>query len=194
VSRGGAVAAVVLAAGSGSRFGSTKQLALAHDRPLLRLALESIARTPLGEIVVVLGADAGRVASVLAGLPVRIVVNEHHATGMGSSVAAGIGALPAGTAAAVVALGDQPLPPGVVDALVRRWRDGAAQIVVPSYRGTRGNPVLFDASVFPELESLTGDQGARQLIAAAGERVDLVELDVDLPIDVDTADDLLGLG
>ncbi len=187
------VAAIVLAAGSSTRFGSTKQLAHLAGRPLVRATIESLAHAALDEVVVVVGHDARRVEAALQGLPLRVVVNEDHRAGMGGSIAVGIGSLRPTTHAAIVALGDQPLPAGVLERLIDTWRDGGAAIVVPSYRGTRGNPVLFDASMFPDLRALRREPGARGLIASAEHLVAVVELDRELPIDVDTPADLESL-
>jgi len=186
----GRVAAVVLAAGVGSRFGSTKQLASIDGRALVRVTIESVASPALDAIIVVIGHDAARVAAVLDGLPVSVVVNHDYRSGLGGSIAAGVAALPPATRAAIVALGDQPLPAGVIDALVEAWRARGAAVVVPSYRGSRGNPVLFDATMFAELAGLSGDRGARALIEATARRVEVVEVDLDPPPDVDTGGDL----
>ena len=191
----GRVAAVVLAAGTSARFGSTKQLArLSDGRPLVRATVESLAAGSVDDVVVVIGHDAGRVADALTGLDVRVVMNESYELGMASSVVAGIAALGPDTGAAIVALGDQPLPEGVVDRLIEIWRAHDARIVVPSYRGRRGNPVLFDAEMFADLGRVEGDRGARDLIAMREHQVELAELDIAQPIDVDTPDDLFGVG
>lgn len=184
------VAAIVLAAGSGTRFGSTKQLALLDGRPLIRVAVESILGYDVDEIVVVLGHDADAVRPALQGLPVRVIVNDRFAEGMATSLGAGVAALRAGIGGALVVLGDQPVPAGVVERLIARWRDDAADIVAPAYRGTRGNPVLFDAALFPELTRLRGDRGARDLIDASPARTTIVDFDFAAPPDVDRPADL----
>lgn len=186
------VAVVVLAAGVGSRFGSTKQLAGLGGRPLVRRAVESVLVPAVDDVVVVLGHDATSVERALAGVDVRLVLNERFADGMGTSIGAGIAALPAGTGAAVIALADQPVPRGVIGRLVERWREGA-DIVAPSYRGWRGNPVLFDASLFELLRRIEGDRGARALIESHTAQLAQVELDLPAPLDVDTPADLRAL-
>lgn len=190
MSRDGPVAAVVLAAGRASRFGSTKQLATIGGRPLLRIVVESILDAAIDEVVVVLGHDAERVAATLDGTEVRRVHNERHADGLASSLAAGVGSLAEGTAAALVALGDQPLPHGVVNGLVAAWRAGDRPIVVPVYQGVIGNPVLFDASLFDRLVRLDGDRGARRLIEESPGLVALVRFGFPAPPDIDTPEEL----
>lgn len=189
----GRVAVVVLAAGSASRFGATKQLAALAGRPLVRHAVEAVLESQADEVVVVVGHDAASVERALADLDVRLVVNDRFAEGMGTSIGAGIGALPFDTGAAIIALADQPAPPGVIDRLVERWREGGADVVAPSYRGWRGNPVLFDASQFDALTRIQGDRGARALIESGRTRVARVELDLAPPLDVDTPADLADL-
>ncbi|HUF14224.1 MAG TPA: nucleotidyltransferase family protein [Longimicrobiales bacterium] len=184
------VAAIVLGAGSGTRFGSTKQLALLDGRPLIRVAVESILGYDLDEVVVVLGHDADAIRPALERLPVRIVMNERFAEGLATSLAAGVAALEPGIGAALVVLGDQPVPAGVVERLIARWRDDAGEIVAPAYRGTRGNPVLFDAALFTKLTRLRGDRGARDLIDASPWRTTIVDFDVAAPTDVDRPADL----
>ena len=107
---------------------------------------------------------------------------------------AGVAALEPSTTAMVVVLGDQPLtPPDVIPALLAAQRQSGKAIAAPSYRGARGTPVLFSAAVFGELRSLTGDVGARAVVSARPERVVVVELDVAMPADVDTPEDLARL-
>ena len=187
------VAVVVLAAGRGTRFGSTKQLAAAGGGTLVRTSVESLLSAGVGEVIVVIGHDADRVREALGDLPIRTVVNDRYGDGMATSIAAGVASLAPDVAAAVVALADQPVPPGVVERLVREWHSGGCVIVAPVYAGVRGNPVLFDAVVFPELLRLSGDRGARDLLDASPERVTPVEFDFAAPPDVDQPDDLATL-
>src|SRR5439155_767073 len=148
----------------------------------------------VGGCVVVTGQDASGLRGALAGLAVRFVVNPRPQDGQGSSIAVGAAALKPWTAAALVALGDQPLTPAtVIPALLAAEQRSGKAIAAPSYRGTRGTPVLFSSEVFPELRALAGDSGARGVLAARPERVETVELDVAMPADVDTPEDFARL-
>ena len=187
---GPGVAGVVLAAGRGTRFGSTKQLALVDGRPLLRTAIESLLHAPLIEIVVVLGHDADAVRVALEGLPVRAIVNERFDEGMGASIGVGVAALDARVDAVLVALGDQPIQRGVVERLIDRWQRGGPAAVAPVYDGTRGNPVLFDAALSGELLRIEGARGGRDLLDRLGARVALVDFDFAAPADVDRPEDV----
>lgn len=188
------IAGIVLAAGTASRMGPQKLLLPVGGQSLIRLSLEQILAAPLDDVVVVLGREAEAVGATLAGLPIRTVVNPDFAAGLSTSLRAGIEAQPAGIEAVIVALGDQPIPdPSVVGRLIAAHRASGKPIAVPSYRGERGHPVLFAASVFPELRRVVGDQGAREVIARDPERVAVVPVDLPRPLDVDTWEDYRAL-
>ena len=183
---------VVLAAGASRRFGSQKLLAPFRGAPLVRRTVEGLLAASLDELVVVLGREAVAVAAALSGLVVRTVVNPAYASGMSTSLRAGLDAVGPEAEAVVVALADQPgVGAEIVDRLVARHRAGGAPVVAPLYRGgVRGNPVLFDRSLFGELRAVTGDEGARSVIARDPARVALVEIDAEMPRDVDVPGDL----
>src|SRR5207249_4620670 len=122
------------------------------------------------------------------------VLNPSPEAGQASSIRVGIAALPAGTGAALIVLGDQPfLPPAVIPALLAARRHTRKAIVAPRYRDGRGNPVLFSREVFPELLEVSGDQGARAVLESDPERVALVDFDLPMPRDLDTTEDYDGL-
>jgi molybdenum cofactor cytidylyltransferase len=185
------IAAIVLAAGTSSRMARQKLLLpMADGRPLVRMAVEQVLAAGLDDAVVVLGRDAEAIARVLATLPIRTVVNPRYAEGQSTSLRAGLDALRPGTEAAVIALGDQPLPdPAVIRRLVATFRTVGRPIVVPVYRDGRGNPVLFAAALFDELRAVTGDQGGRGVIAHDPSRVAEVPVDAPMPADIDTPED-----
>jgi molybdenum cofactor cytidylyltransferase len=120
-----------------------------------------------------------------------VVHNPRWAAGLSTSVRAGIEALPADVQAALFVMADQPnLTPGVIDALLRRYEETHAPIVVPLYGGQRGNPVLFDREMFPELERVEGDRGGRDLIEKYRPAVEFVEVGPpQAALDVDTPED-----
>ena len=205
------VSAILLAAGASTRFGAQKLLVPVAGVPLVCWAARHARTAAIAELVVVLGREAAAVRSALAGdapgwhpapaeeamspgeclaPPLRFVRNRRYAGGMAGSIRAGVRALTADAGAALVLLGDQPgVIPAVIDRLIDCWRTGGAAIVAPSYRGFRGNPVLFDRSLFPELLGLRGDEGARGLIAKQPDRLVSVPFDLDPPADVDVPAD-----
>ena len=185
------IAVIVLAAGASTRMGRQKlTLPLADGRPLVRAAVEQVLAADLDDVVVVLGREAEAVASALRGLPIRTVVNPRYAEGQSTSLRAGLDALAQDTEAAVVALGDQPLPdPRMLRQLVEAFRTSGRPIVAPLYRDGRGNPVLFASSVFDELRRVEGDRGGRPVVARDPERVAEVPVDAPMPADIDTPED-----
>ena len=186
------IAGIVLAAGAARRVGSQKLHAPLDGVPLARRSVEGLLGASLGEVIVVVGRDGAQVAASLAGLEVRVVTNADYAQGMSTSLRAGVEALGPDCRAAVIALGDQPgVGAAVVDRLIDRYRAAPAPIVAPLYRGgVRGNPVLFDRALFDELRAVSGDEGGRSVVARDPSRVALVEMDVEVPQDVDRPEDL----
>ena len=184
--------AVLLAAGLSSRMGTPKLLLPLAGKPLLAHCLGPLRRSALREIVVVLGADAERVRREVSLEGTRVVVNTHFQEGMSSSIREGLRGAPPDTEAFLVVLGDPPLvAAATIQALVARRGSARARILVPTYRGVRGNPVLFDSSLAAEMEAVRGDVGCRGVLAA--HRAEVLEVPVDDPgirVDVDTWDDL----
>lgn len=182
------IAGVLLAAGRSTRFGGDKLLAPLHGRPVLFWSAAALAAAVDALYVVVPSGDAARIAA-LAGLPAVLVEHAGRDAGMGSSIGAGVAALPPSAEAVVIALGDQPaIVPAVVARLCERWRAGGAAAVVPSYRDGRGPPVLFGRASFDALRSLSGDVGARSVLDALGDAVTTVAVAEVAPMDVDTPD------
>ncbi|HEX2440885.1 MAG TPA: nucleotidyltransferase family protein [Methylomirabilota bacterium] len=183
------IAAIVLAAGFARRMGRQKLLLELKGKAVVRWSVEAIV-PHVGDVVVVTGQDDAGVRAALEGLPVRFAVNPRPQAGQGSSIAIGVAALKPWTAAVLVALGDQPrLPDGVITALLQARERSGRPIAAPVYRGTQGTPVLFGGEIFGELAALDGDAGARAVVQARPERVARVELDVTMPLDVDTPED-----
>jgi molybdenum cofactor cytidylyltransferase len=185
------ISAIVLAAGTATRFGRTKQLVELRGKPLAQHAVDAATAAGVDEVVVVLGHDADRVSSALR-LPAiaRTVFNPDHASGMASSVAAGLRAIDARSDAAVVLLADQPgIRADHVGALVREYRDTGARVVRVRFRDGPG-PALLAREVRPEVEALTGDVGARALFEAMPDRVRWIAFDEDAPRDVDVPSDV----
>jgi molybdenum cofactor cytidylyltransferase len=180
--------AIILAAGHSRRMGSNKLLALYQGKPLVAHVADAVAAAGLPAIVV-LGHAEQEMRAALANREVRFVVAEDHAQGMGHSIAAGIRAAPSDWQAAIICLGDMPLVPA---ALLRRLAEAAdpAAILIPTFDGRRGNPVLWGRNHFSALKKLHGDQGARALIASQRSAAYIAWTDDSILRDFDTPDAL----
>ena len=190
------VLAVVLAAGGSTRMGRPKQVAELAGRPLLAHALAALDDAPVDRVVVALGGAAGAVLERVDLGRAEPLVVEGWAAGMGHVLAGTLARAGDDWGAVVVLLGDQPLVGGrAVARVVEAWRAGAGPVVTATYGGRPGNPKLFDRRLLPELLGLTGDGGARDLVAAHPEWVHRVEVgDLGSDIDVDVEADLERVG
>ena len=193
------VAGILLAAGQSQRMGPVnKLLAPIAGKPLVRHAAEAMVAAALSPLIIVIGHEADKVAAALKGLPVTLVFNPDHARGQAASVGVGVGVLDADVTDVVIALGDMPLvSPEVLELLVQnhlQLDDHQRCITLPTKAGKRGNPVLWGRAFFPELSTLTGDSGGRQLLDDHLAAQNLVNCD-DPAIfqDVDTAEALAAM-
>jgi molybdenum cofactor cytidylyltransferase len=192
----GPVLGVVLAAGGSTRMGRPKQLAELDGRPLLAHVVAAVGAAPVDRVIVALGGAAGEVLDRVDLGRAEPLVVEGWAEGMGHVLATTLAQAGDDWAAVVVLLGDQPLVTGRAMArLVEAWRAGAGPVVTATYGGRPGHPKLFDRQLLPDLLRLTGDTGARDLLAARPERVHRVEVgDLGSDADVDVEADLERVG
>ncbi|MEU6730535.1 nucleotidyltransferase family protein [Nonomuraea wenchangensis] len=177
------MAGLLLAAGRGERLGTPKALVEYDGERLLDRGVRLLAEGGCHPVVVVLGAADAQVRGAVA------VRNPGWASGMGSSLRAGLAALPEEAEGVVIALVDQPLiRPGAVRALI----EARAGLAVATYGGRRRNPVLIAREHFAEVaERAVGDVGARAFIKAHPELVTEVPCDGHGdPADIDTPQDL----
>ena len=184
--------AVVLAAGMSSRMGEAKQLLLLGENTLLNQVLDNVRGSKVAEIVVVLGHQAEIIEKQLGFKKLKVVVNESYQQGMATSLRTGLAALSSEMNAALIVLADQPfVRPATLKQLMDQYRKSNAQIVIPMYKGFRGNPVLLDHSVFPEVMALNGDIGCRALFGNHLEGIVKVSVeDLGILLDLDSKDDL----
>ncbi len=202
------VSAIVLAAGTSQRFGRPKQLLAVGGTTMIEHVLRTVRETSVDDVVVVLGHLAAQMAKYVPKW-CRIVRNKDWDTGISSSIRVGIQAIERrvapstgrssappnqwrGTAqAALFVLADQPrIKSGDLEAILQAYYGTTKPIVIPVYQGQRGNPVLFDHRLFPELKRLRGDVGGRDVVARFPDQVLAVEVpswgifsDIDTPAD-----------
>ncbi|HXG37824.1 MAG TPA: nucleotidyltransferase family protein [Bacteroidota bacterium] len=181
---------LLLAAGGSTRYGSPKQLLPFRGKPLIRHLTEVALQSKASDTYVVLGAEAKKISQELSGLPVRLIVNEEWQEGIGSSLRAGVQALPKTTEAALIMLGDQPLVTSAhLNSIIEAHQSTGKPIVASAYSGTLGVPVIFARRFFPELQRLSGDTGAKQIIQNHSGEVAGIPFP-DGVVDIDTPRDL----
>ena len=182
------IAAVVLAAGLSTRMGRPKQTLELDGETILERVLDVLREAGVERVVVVLGAGAAEVRKRVKLGRVSVVLNRAYREGMSSSIKAGIGEVENDADAAMVVLGDQPfVSPLTIRRLARAYSRSRALIVVPVYRGARGNPVILDRRLFAEIKEIRGDVGAKSVVRRHG--ADVLEVAVDDPgvlADIDT--------
>ena len=190
------VAAIVLAAGRSTRMGRNKLMADLEGTPLLVRAVDAALASRARPVIVVTGHESDKTRAALLGRAVSIVHNPDYEKGLSTSLRRGIGALPAEADAALVCLGDMPkVSAAMLDRLIQAFNpvEGRA-ICVPTWNGKRGNPVLWGRQFFPEMAALTGDVGAKHLMADHPELVVEVPAEDDgVLADVDTPEALAAL-
>jgi molybdenum cofactor cytidylyltransferase len=184
------ISGLVLAAGTGSRFGGAKQLVEIDGRPLVLHAVASLRDAGVDEIVVVTGHDADAVEAVLPD-DVRPIRNPSYREGQASSLAAGLHVLRDDSEAAIVLMADQPgIEAADLDVLIDGFRATRARIVRLRYRDGPG-PALLSREIYAEAGHLHGDSGARVLMASHPDWLREVAIDRPSPRDIDRPDDLV---
>ena len=196
-----AIFAVVLAAGSASRFGSTKQAAALGGIALVRRSVLAASKACGNRVLTVIGHDPVTVYSAMDSRSGFVIVNDDHAAGIGGSIAVAARALPRSAVAMLLVLADQPLVTAThLRALINAWSGAGDEIVATEFAATLGPPVLFPRAAFTDLASQSGDRGARALLRDRRFRLKSVRFeaaaaDVDTPADLDAiAQKLLHFG
>lgn len=195
--RSNAVDAVLLAAGQGQRMGGpNKLMADFSGKPLIRQVVDMLASSKVRMTMAVVGHQQERVQAALQGTAARLIDNPNFATGLASSVKAGVNALPPDAAGALIVLGDMP---GVTAQDIDRLVDAFVEtkgttIVRATHAGKRGNPVILPRSMFGLVATLAGDTGARHLVETSDLRIIDVEIGEAASLDVDTPEAMAQAG
>ena len=182
------ISAIVLAAGESTRYGRTKQL------ELLEPVLQNLRKSKVGETVVVLGAHADDVRKQIRFERERVVFNPDFANGMSTSLQAGLREIKGD--AALIVLADQPfVRPETFDRIIAEYERSLPQVVIPTFDGRRGNPVLVDRSLFAEMMNIRGDIGCRAIFGEHANSIVKIAVedrgvvtDIDTPMDLATGD------
>jgi molybdenum cofactor cytidylyltransferase len=197
------VSAVVLAAGMSTRMGRNKLLLNFRDKPLVVHAVDTLLASTVSEIIVVLGHESEKVWDQLEEYVgpgpgkaqkrrVRLVSNPDYREGLSTSVRTGVQAVSPESDAIMIYLADQPLlEPVDVDRIIEGLAAAKAEskmIVVPFFKGERGNPVILHASLRDSILGIVGDVGCKGVIKQYPEKVYGIEMENDHVVrDVDDA-------
>ena len=189
--RSGRVAGVVLAAGTSSRMGRNKLFLRLGGTSVLRRAVATAREAGLDPVLVVLGHESGRGLAELEGLSCTPVLNQEYASGMNTSVRAGISGVPADATGAVLMLADMPfVTAGMLRSLVDRYRAGEEPLVVSTYGEVLAPPILYGRPLFGELRALDGDGCGKRVVKAHRAEAIEVEWPPSALTDLDVPDDL----
>jgi molybdenum cofactor cytidylyltransferase len=172
-------------------MGQNKLLLRVDGEALVARAARRAAAAGLDPVLVVLGHEADRVGQELDGVVCRRVLNPDHGTGQASSFRAGVGAVPAEAPAAVVLLADMPhVTVEMIAALVARYRQTGAALVVSEYGGVHAPPTLYDRSLFDEIRGMSGDGCGRQVVRRHRGEAEVVPWPAERLADLDEPKDL----
>jgi molybdenum cofactor cytidylyltransferase len=192
------IAAIVPAAGMSTRMDRNKLLLTFEGKPLIAQAVDTLLESEVDEVIVVLGHEADKVKEKLQGKQVTLVENADYREGMSTSIRVGLGAVSSGATAIMIYLADQPLlEPRDVNRLIQAFveaREQGKSIVVPFFRGRRGNPVILDSSYKEAILEVVGEVGCKRVIKRNPDKVLVVEMETDHVVrDVDRMEDYEGL-
>jgi molybdenum cofactor cytidylyltransferase len=192
------IAALVLAAGRSTRMGDANKLlaAMPSGQAMIAQTIDHVTSCFAQPVIVVTGHQDHEIRSALADKPVRFVHAADYAEGMAASLHTGITALSAEIGAVLICLGDMPLvEPAMLNRIIAAYDPAEGrEIIIPSFQGQRGNPVLWGKRFFPELLKLSGDTGGRQILHRYPERVAEVQVETDSVLrDFDTPEMLAAL-
>lgn len=184
------ISGAILAAGSSRRMGRAKLFAQLRGKPVLSYVLDSFLASRLDEVLLIVGEAAVDSVSRSPHGRARIVVNHDPSEGMASSLRLALQS--ASGQAIVIGMGDQPLLlPSTLDAMISAYSGSNAKVVIPTFDGRRGNPVLFDRALFPQIMKIHGDVGAKSVVSDNSGLVrEVMVSDEGVLLDVDTESDL----
>ncbi len=184
------VSGIVLAAGDSSRMGRNKLLLQVGGEPVVRRTVRHAIEAGLSPVVVVLGFEADKVQGALEGLSYAPARNAAFDKGINGSVQLGIAHVPAQAPAAIVVLADMPLVTGdMIAAVVERYRETGAPLVISEYDGVRAPPTLYDRSLFAEFTDAEGEGCGKRVVKRHREEAAAVKwpgtalADLDVPQD-----------
>ncbi len=189
------IGVIILAAGASRRMGRPKQLLKIGENSLIQYVVKIVKKTSaFAPVIVVLGSDFEKVKNELSTFEVFPVLNQNWEKGIGTSIATGIKEiqkLNPEIQAVIILLADQPkVEASLLAKIVKLYQQTGKKIIASKYAKTIGVPTLIDQSIFQELESLTGDKGAKKIIQQFADKNEVAF--IDFPggkLDLDTLSD-----
>ena len=186
--------ALVPAAGMSTRLGRNKLLLPFNGRPMIAHAIDTLLASRVDEIIVVLGHQSDRVKEAIGQRGVKIIENLHYREGISTSINAGLTAISSHARAIMIYLADQPLIESEeINFLIRSFDEADKankSIIVPFFRGQRGNPVLVSSSYKASMLGISGETGCRRVIKQNPGEILAIEMDTDHVVrDVDTIEE-----
>lgn len=187
------ISAILLAAGESRRMGGFKQLLRLGDKSFVEHCVDNLLASRVYEVIIVTGHRELEVRRAVADRPVRFAHNADYQLGMASSIKCGFEALRETTQACVLALVDQPqVSADVINLVIETYEKKPAIVVIPTYGGRNGHPILLEVKLKGEILTMDPEQGLRQVVRAHLDQVARVEVsshavleDCDLPEDYD---------
>jgi molybdenum cofactor cytidylyltransferase len=187
------ISAVLLAAGKSERMGKFKQLLLIDGRTFVEVCADNLLASRAGELIVVTGYNEAAVREALLGRAIRIVNNPDYEIGMGSSIIRGIESAASDSTGFLIALADQPLiGTHVLNKVISEYENRTPLILIPTYLGKKGHPIVLNATLKQEVISMNPRVGLKQVTEAHSGSIhyfevasDSVLLDFDYPEDLD---------
>ncbi|HVF90135.1 MAG TPA: nucleotidyltransferase family protein [Blastocatellia bacterium] len=185
------ISALLLAAGESRRMIDFKQLLTFRGKTFVECSVDNLLESRAGEVIVVTGYREADVRSALSGRPVRFAHNPDYRAGMSSSIKQGVRAISDGAHGMLVALVDQPqIGADIFNLVIDSYERSRPLVVVPSYGGKNGHPVVIDLSLKDEILEMDPSQGLREVVHAHADRLlkievasDTVLTDFDYPED-----------
>jgi molybdenum cofactor cytidylyltransferase len=171
------VSAILLGAGESKRMGGNKLLLPWGKTTVFQHCLDTLLRSKAKEVIVVLSARTKKAVGEVKGNKVKVIVNPHYKKGMSTSIRSGIRVMDPRSQGILIALCDQPLlKKKTIDALIHAFDRKVGEIIVPSFLGKKGHPVIFHRRFEKDLLKLQGDIGARSILRNYPERVSIIRV------------------
>jgi molybdenum cofactor cytidylyltransferase len=159
------VSAILLGAGESKRMGKNKLLLPWGKKTIFEHCLETLLRSEVEEVIVVINDRLKAFIHPIHTKKVKVIINPHYKRGMSTSIRRGVQAIASGSEGILIALGDQPfIKTRTINAMIKAFTQGKDAILVPSFRGKRGHPVIFHRRFRRELLNLKGDAGGKSIV------------------------------